>query len=154
MKTFTPFRFAAIALIATAIFTGCSSNSEKEAEAREEVQEAKEELQEVKQEANEDAAKAANAEEWQAFKADAELKIQENNARIAELREKMKKSGKTMDAMYEKRIENLQQKNNELKMKLDNYEKNQSDWEAFKAEFNHDMDELGKAFKDLTVDNK
>jgi DNA-directed RNA polymerase subunit N (RpoN/RPB10) len=34
------------------------------------------------------------------------------------------------------------------------YEKSQSDWEAFKREFNHDMEELGKALKDLTVDNK
>ena len=26
-------------------------------------------------------------------------------------------------------------------------------WEKFKAEFNHDMDGLGSAFKDLTVKN-
>ena len=26
-------------------------------------------------------------------------------------------------------------------------------WEKFKVEYNHDMDELGKAFKDLTVKN-
>lgn len=34
------------------------------------------------------------------------------------------------------------------------YEKSQSDWETFKREYNHDMDELGNALKDLTVDNK
>ena len=27
------------------------------------------------------------------------------------------------------------------------------DWEKFKVEFNHDMEELGNAFKDLTVKN-
>ena len=27
-------------------------------------------------------------------------------------------------------------------------------WEEFKAEFSRDMDELGKAFKDLTVKNE
>ena len=27
-------------------------------------------------------------------------------------------------------------------------------WESFKTEFNHDMDELGNAFRDLTIDNK
>jgi hypothetical protein len=32
--------------------------------------------------------------------------------------------------------------------------KNQSDWVSFKREFNHDMDEIGKAFEDLTIDNK
>jgi hypothetical protein len=37
---------------------------------------------------------------------------------------------------------------------MDTYEKKQSDWESFKREFNHDMDELGQALKDLTVDNK
>ena len=26
-------------------------------------------------------------------------------------------------------------------------------WEKFKAEFGHDMDELGNAFRDLTVKN-
>ena len=30
----------------------------------------------------------------------------------------------------------------------------QSNWESFKREFNHDMDEIGQALKDLTVDNK
>jgi hypothetical protein len=34
------------------------------------------------------------------------------------------------------------------------YDKNQTDWEKFKREFNHDMDELGKSLKDLTVNNK
>jgi hypothetical protein len=28
------------------------------------------------------------------------------------------------------------------------------DWESFKREFNHDVDELGQALKDLTVDNE
>ena len=59
-----------------------------------------------------------------------------------------------MDAMHENKIAKLEEKNRELKQKLDNYETSQSDWEAFKTEFNHDMDEFGKAFKDLTVDNK
>lgn len=29
-----------------------------------------------------------------------------------------------------------------------------SDWKSFKEEYNRDMDELGQAFKNLTVDNK
>jgi hypothetical protein len=29
-----------------------------------------------------------------------------------------------------------------------------SDWQSFKREFNHDMDELGNAFNNLTVNNK
>jgi hypothetical protein len=154
MKTSTLFRFASMAVISTSLFAGCASNAEKEATAAENVTDAKQELQEVKKEAGEDAVKTANAEEWQAFKTDAETKIKDNDIRIAELKEKMKKSGKTMDAVYEKKIDNLQERNKDLEVKLQNYEKSQSDWESFKTEFNHDMDEFGKAFKDLTVDNK
>jgi len=56
--------------------------------------------------------------------------------------------------MYEKRIANLEEKNKNLQLKLDGYETNQSDWESFKSEFKHDMDEFGQAFRDITVDNK
>jgi chromosome segregation ATPase len=108
----------------------------------------------VKEEVHADAVKVANEEEWKAFKTETELQIKANENRIAELRAKMKKSGKTFDEMYEKNINNLEQKNKDLKARLNGYETNQSDWESFKREFNHDMDELGQALKDLTVDNK
>jgi len=32
---------------------------------------------------------------------------------------------------------------------LNAYEKERSDWEVFKREFNHDMNQLGEAFSDL-----
>jgi hypothetical protein len=48
----------------------------------------------------------------------------------------------------------LEQKNASLKTKIENYENNQTDWQSFKREFNADMSQLGKALKDLTVDNK
>ncbi len=41
-----------------------------------------------------------------------------------------------------------------MKIKMDNYkEDGKEKWEAFKSEFSHDMDELGSALKDLTVNN-
>lgn len=154
MQTTKFINYIAIAVISTSIFTSCSSNAEKEEAAVENVTDAKEELREVKREADAEAAQVANAEEWQAFKADAEAKINKNEERIVELKEKMKTSGKTMDSLYEKKISNLEEKNRKLKTKLDNYETSQSDWNSFKTEFNHDMDEMGQAFEDLTVDNK
>ncbi len=66
----------------------------------------------------------------------------------------MKKPGKTFDDLYKQRIERLEQKIADLKTRMNEYEKNQTGWESFKREFNHDMDELGSALKDLTVDNK
>lgn len=142
------------ALAAGTILTGCQSPQEKEQDAREDVQEAKQDLNEAKQDANAEAQKAASEAEWKAFRAEAELKIRDNEIRIAELRAKMKESGKVMDKLYEKKIERLEEKNREMRAKMVAYENNQSDWETFKREFNHDMDEIGQAFKDLTVDNE
>jgi len=65
----------------------------------------------------------------------------------------LNKPGKILDPIYKQRIETLEEQNRDLKVRLDVYEKNNSDWETFKREFNHDMDELGKALKDFTVDN-
>lgn len=154
MKTLVINFLVSLLILAVAIFGGCQSSAEKVENAKENVDEAKEELQEVKAEAQADAIKVANAEEWRVFKTETELKIKENEDRIAELKAKMKKSGKTFDAMYEKNINTLEQKNKDLKVRLNGYETNQSDWESFKREFNHDMDELGQALKDLTVNNK
>jgi hypothetical protein len=39
-------------------------------------------------------------------------------------------------------------------MKMANYKADsQEQWESFKSEFTHDMDEMEKAVKDLTVNN-
>ena len=114
----------------------------------------KEDLKEEVKDANADAVKKANAEEWKEFKAKSNEEIKENEKKIAELKVKLKKPGKMLDPMYEKRIANLEEKNRNLQLKLDGYETNQSDWESFKAEFKHDMDEFGKAFKDITVNNE
>jgi len=136
------------------VLTGCQSSAKKEASARDNLQEAKQDLKEVQKDADEEAQKLANAEEWKTFKSDAEVTIRNNEIRIADLRVKMAKQGTVLDPMYEKKIEALEQQNKDLRKRIEDYEKSQSDWETFKREFNHDMDELGKALKDITVDNK
>ena len=70
------------------------------------------------------------------------------------MKEKLAKPGTALfDDLRKKRIEQLEQKNADLRSKLYGYEKEHSDWEAFKREFNHDMDGVGEAFKDLGKDN-
>jgi chromosome segregation ATPase len=133
-------------LIAGSVFTGCNSPAQNENAAQQD-------LNEAQNEANEDAQKVATAEEWAAFKIEANAKIQDNEVRIADLTVRLNKPGKILDPIYKKRIETLEEQNRDLKARLDVYEKNNSDWETFKREFNHDMDELGKALKDFTVDN-
>jgi len=141
-------------LIVGIIFTGCQSSSQKESSAQNKVNEARQDLKDAQNDAKTEAQKVAGAEEWKEFKNDSEIKIRNNEIRIAELKAKMKKPGTTLDPIYEKRIDTLEKKNRELKARVDNYEKSQSDWETFKREFNHDMDELGQALKDFAVDNK
>ena len=135
--------------------TGCQSPAEKADNANEKVQEAKQDLKEAQKDAISAEQKAVNEEEWNAFKNEIAIKIKANETTIAEMKAKMKKSGKNLDAMYEKNIESLEQRNKDLNERLNAYEKGaKSDWASFKREFNHDMDELGMALKDLTVNNK
>ena len=148
------FILAVTTLMAGTIFTGCQSSTQKQQSAQDKVQDAKQDLNAAKKNANEVAQKAATAEEWKTFKSESELKIKDNEIRINELAVKMKKPGELFDALYEKKIANLEQQNKDLKARLEAYEKSQSNWETFKREFNHDMDEIGQALKDLTVDNK
>ncbi len=144
----------AITFTTGTILTGCQSSAQKEDAAEQKVEDAKEDLKDVQQDANTEAQKVATAEEWKAFRSETEIKIQNNQKRIDDLRVQLNKPGKTLDPLYAKRIETLENENNELRMRMDNYEKSQTDWEKFKMEFNHDLDELGRSLKDFTVDNK
>lgn len=143
-----------LAIMASTFFISCKNNTEKEAEAVEDVVEATDDLNKVNEDINKDAATKANDAEWQTYKAEANKTIAENQTRISELQMAMNKPGKTFDEAYKKSIESLSEKNTALKVKIGDYENNQTDWETFKREFNSDMEGLGQAMKDLTVNNK
>jgi len=141
-------------LVVGSIVISCKPNTEKEQAAQESVDSAKVALTEAEENLDE-AKRAATAEEWQEFKNTTDAKIEENKAKIAELKLKIKKTGKDIDKAYQRNIDTLEQKNERLKIKIDSYKNDaQSDWNSFKREFNHDMDELGQSLKDFTVDNK
>ncbi len=144
---------AALTLMAGTVFTGCQSTAQKQDAAQDKVQEARQDLNEAKIEANAIGQELATAEEWATFKSESEIKIRDNEVRITELNVKMKKPGEIFDEAYSKKIANLELQNKEMRTRLTAYEKSQTNWETFKREFNHDMDELGKALKDITVDN-
>lgn len=144
----------AASFIAGSIFTGCQSSAQKEEAAREKSEDANEEFEDLQNEQNAENQKVATAAEWEIFKTESELKIRNNEIRVEELKIQMNKPGKVFDAIYARKIEILEQRNRNMQARIDAYEASQSNWEVFKREFNHDMDELGKAFKDLTVDNK
>jgi DNA polymerase II small subunit/DNA polymerase delta subunit B len=145
---------AAASVIAGNVFLSCKSNSEKESDAVEEVQDAKENLDDVTEDINDDVISKANDAEWQTYKSEAIKTITANEMRIAELKKAINKPGTKFDKTYVKSIASLEDKNASLKIKITNYENNQTDWDSFKREFNSDMNELGTAIKDVTTKHK
>ncbi|MFV8441935.1 hypothetical protein [Flavobacterium sp. LB2P44] len=140
--------------IAGSVLLGCQNSSKKEEAAKDNVEEARDNLDDAKEELS-DARAAATEEEWKAFKESTKATITQNEIRIAEMKSKMKKTGKSIDEMYAKKIEELEQRNKDIKLKVETYKnETNSDWQSFKEEYNRDMNELGDAIKNLTVDNK
>lgn len=138
-------------LIGGISLNGCKTPGEKVNDAQIQVDNAKENLEKVETKAVVAEIKAANAEEWKIFKNESEAKIKTNEIRISELKSKIKRSGYPMDNLNTKRVDTLEMQNKMLQSKVDNYNKTMTDWETFKKEFNHDMDGLGTALKDFTV---
>lgn len=148
-------------LAAGTVFVGCQSSAEKEKEAAEnvidakdKVIDAKQELQDAQKEVKLETEKEVNAEEWRVFKEQSDARMKANDDQIKQLKMNTKTSKKVIDVMYTKRIDSLEQRNVYLNERVKAYDKGQTGWEKFKAEFNSDMDELGKSLKDFTVKNK
>lgn len=136
---------ATVVLFAGTSLIGCNSPEDKVENAAENVVDAHEDLEKANQDyVNE----VAN------YKREISQRTEENNVRIAEMRAKASERKAETRADYNARIDELDRKNGEMKRKLDGYNgDNRDNWESFKSEFNHDMDELGKSFSDLGNDN-
>lgn len=135
----------ALALVTGAFLTSCNTPAEKVENAQTNVEEANKDLDVAQEEYLTDIAN---------YRKETAEKIAANEQSVAEFKERIKNEKKTAKADYEKKIAALEQKNSDMKKKLDDYkEEGKENWEKFKTEFSHDMDEIGKAFKDLTVKN-
>ncbi|MBP4142193.1 hypothetical protein J3S90_10305 [Flavobacterium sp. P4023] len=150
----TILNLALTTFIVATVLVGCQDKSKQEAEAKENVENAKENLDDAKAELS-DARRAATEQEWQTFKDSTNATIKQNEIRIAEMKAELKKTGKTIDSEYSKNIQELEEKNKEIKNKLEVYKNDtNSDWQSFKKEFRHDMDDLGQSLKNFTVKDK
>ena len=150
----TIYTLAITSLLTATILTGCQNSTKKEQVAQDKVVDAQADMKDATEELVV-AKKEATAQQWKQFKAETNARIAENESRIAELKVKMNKTGNSIDAMYAKNIEELELKNKEIKVKVDIYKNDSNDdWESFKREYNHDMDQLNQSLKDITVDNK
>lgn len=134
-----------LAMCATVIFTACNSSSENLENANEDVYEANEDLNTAEQK---------YAIEVEQLRAKADRKINENEKKISELNSKIKNSGNELKVENEKQIIILEQKNESLKTKMSEYNADsRENWSSFKAEVNKELDRLGAALEDFTVEN-
>ena len=82
-------------------------------------------------------------------------RIEENDRRIAELKKDKQNESAEVRERYNKRVESLEQRNRDLRNRMDSYKDDgkNDNWQKFRREFNHDMDEMGNAFRDIGRDN-
>lgn len=139
-------KLTAILFTTSVIFAGCNTPAEKVELAKENVVDAKEELSK----ANE-----AYLEDVEIYRIETMEKININNQSIADFNMRIESKKKEAKANYKEKIAELDTKNSDMKKKMEDYKADSKEnWESYKTEFNHDMEELGKALKDLTVNNK
>lgn len=131
---------------AGACLSSCDTPAENVVDAKADLQEAQLKLAEAHRDSIKDA-------EWDQFKAASIEKITNNNIKIVELKGRQYVKGAYKDPSYEKQVIILEERNLLLQRRIDDYEKYNSNWEEFKREFNHDVEEIGKSLKEITVDN-
>jgi cell shape-determining protein MreC len=144
MKNITQL-FTALVFISFGIFQSCNTPAQKVENAKEDVADAKEDLAEANEEYLNDV---------EEFRRQSQEKIAENERSIALFNARIQDEKDEAKAEYKLKIVKLEAKNSDLKKKMADYKiEGKEKWEEFKAEFSRDMDELGAAFRDLTVKN-
>jgi flagellar motor protein MotB len=140
--------------LSMAIAFGCGSESASDKKKHDEqiAQKTQDSIKVVKEKA--EAMRVKDEAEMLSYEANYDRQIESNNQQIKEVKERLKASDKARDKATLKTIDSLDMRNENLKLKLKSYKTDHSDWAAFKREFDHDMGEIGKALKDLTVNNK
>jgi F0F1-type ATP synthase membrane subunit b/b' len=89
------------------------------------------------------------------MRADIDRRIEKNNSDIEQLKADARMKKKEARREYDEKVNDLESRNHKLRERYDaSKAESKDDWENFKKEFNHDMDELGNAIQDLFRDNK
>lgn len=132
-------------IMTVALVTSCSNPERKVENAQENVNEANADLDKANQEY------LADIETYKKVTAE---QIEQNEKELADFRLKIRDEKKQAKADYDQKLAALEEKNNSMKQRMADFKESGKDnWNSFKSEFSHDMDEFGKAFKDLGVNN-
>lgn len=134
---------SAFVYVTGALLTSCNNSSEKVENAEKNVAQANVDLVKANDEYAADLAK---------YKQEADDKFNANMKSIEEFNMRIEHDKKEAKADYKKKIAELEQKNTDMKKKMDEYKaEGKEKWETFKTEFSNEMDSLGKSLKDLTA---
>lgn len=132
------FILAVILLIAGIFFAGCDSSGDG---ARDDVKQANQDMID---------AQTQFEKEWQQFKSDAEIRIDNNAQKIADFKAAMKTTTAKFKAKYENEVLTLEQNNIELRKKLNEYKYDgKNNWDVFKRDFNREVDIVVNSLNDI-----
>jgi hypothetical protein len=144
--------FVAAAFMTVSLVPGCQSSEQKVENAEYKLQNARLNVKEA--EKNLDQTIKDSIENYKKFKSDYEARIQAYEKNIADLKIMIANERLENRAAFEQKLADLEKRNIILKKRLADYKsEEQTQWTVFKTEFTHDMEELGKALKDITVKN-
>jgi undecaprenyl pyrophosphate synthase len=136
MKT-NYFNILIIVLFTGAMITGCFDRDDTQENVKQKNQEMID-------------AKVQYENEWQEFKKDAELRINDIQVKIDGFKLAMEKTNTSFKAKYANEVLTLEQKNIELKKELNNFKYDGKDnWVTFKYKFFNDVEKVEKSLKEI-----
>lgn len=139
----TIFTLGVTMLIAGIMIMGCQSSTKKLENAQNEVADAYDKL---------DAANDEYLADVEKYRIETAERIAVNDKSISEFKTRIQYEKMVAKEDYEKKIAALEQKNSDIKKKMDEYKADgKENWLIFKKQFNNDMDELIEALKNLTM---
>lgn len=133
--------------ISVVTYSGCEKTPEKRIEhAEQDLHDAKKEIREAIKDVQ-----TAYKDEWHTFQFDMEAKIRDNEYRTNELKRQMVKADAKPKATFDKEIEVVEQRNENLKRTLAEYkDEGKEKWEDFKKDVVREVGGIQKSLSDLT----
>ena len=131
------------------LFVACKdTRNENEIEletARQGMQDAEKEAQESSDDSMKD---------YEAFREQFEMKINENEKHLEEAKKEIKASRGTIKLEKEKELSELEARNVKLKAQIQDFEQGSfENWEMFKTDLNKEMDEVSKSISEMANKN-
>ena len=139
------FKTATLAFMVGVILTGCETSAEKVAKAEINLSQANKDLDDAQEE---------YVADIESYRKETDEKIAANEKSMAEFETRVATEKKEDKDEYNKKIIALQQKNIDMKKRMDDYKADGKEkWEFFKADFTKGMDDMGESLRDLRAEH-